>query len=165
MTEVGHWVSPGGDGKTPNRGVGFLHISVMGGGLYKSVAPDIPQTYWRAVILGSRKPGNPFVLAVPFTGSKNVKVAAGTNGGYDIAARSGFYASDFAVAAGVARRYTAASSLADLLSGPSHRFWQDKPNNYVYFKYEGGLVSANPAPPDQEHYDQAETSVAVSVAV
>jgi hypothetical protein len=165
LAEVGHWIAPGGtapDGSAiqTHGGIEFTHFAVMEGGVYKSIAPDIPQTYWYDVIFGSRVAGKSFVRGVPFTGAKTAKVAAGTNnddmgGGHD------YYGTNPGVAANYTRRYTAASSLADLISGAADRFWQDKPNNYVWYKYTGGY-NGYTNDPTLDTYDYFATYVVVS---
>jgi hypothetical protein len=164
LAEVGHWTTPGGDGSGKKYDVGFQHVGVMAGGVYKILTPDIPQIYWCQSVFGSRDPGAAFVLCVPFTGSKVARVCAASNGGYEIFGQ-GYWSSDFKVSLGIARRYTAGTSAADIINGASNRFWQDTANNCVWLKYEGGFSYPAPeVPPTDEQYDQAPVYIAVSAA-
>jgi hypothetical protein len=165
LAEVGHWIAPAGPtpsgGTLSTHGIGFQHFPVMQGGVFKSISPDIPQQYWYEIVYGAKAAGTTFVRGVPFTGSKTAKVAAGTSSN-DMGGGSDYYASDYAASHNFARRYTTASSLADLISGAANRFWQDKPNNYVWFKFEGGLTPTAQAAEGTDKYDFNETIVVVS---
>jgi hypothetical protein len=169
LAEVGHWTNPAyGAGNTAPKLGGRL-MGAMEGGVYKILLPSPVQTYFKCRILGSRLAGNPFVFGVPFSGSKTAKVATASNGNNDLQTNTDWYSTDYAVTYGLSRRFTSASSISDLISGASNRFWQDKPNNIVWVKYEGGYNYPNQDPtspyyvaPDTEEYDRAPIALAVS---
>jgi hypothetical protein len=173
LAEVDRWMSPGGNGSNTVRGVGFQHVAVANGGVYKLVTPDIPQNYWCASVLGARdKNDDWFVLCIPFTGSKTARVASNVSE-YDLT-QNGYYASTFAIADDSGRRFTevtSGGSEANIIAGSANRFWQDKANNCVWLKFKGGLYYSydNPANPyyidhNDELYPQALMYLAVSAA-
>jgi hypothetical protein len=128
---IGTWTV--GDGKTSSMLPRMRNFVTRPGGRYVLTFPGrpLPKTFMMNVINGYRV-GDNFLLAVQFDGTVNAKA-------YVLQGAQNFRTlpmTNTTTLATQTRYMTSASSLADVTSGTGNRFWQDRANNLVWFKYQ-----------------------------
>lgn len=139
--DAGNAVFSIGDGNTAPKLGWMRHFAMVKGGTYALRFPGVslPQTNLLITLHNLNAASDYVVLGVPFDGTKNARAYFTTdndpNGIDGVSAGS-------ARAARI-RRLTAASSVAEVASASAgDRFYQDKANNLVWVRPQGGL------PPD-----------------
>ena len=140
--EIGRWSVA--DGNTSTMLPNMRHFAARTGARYVLRFPGKPNPRSFAMSVSNAfRAGDSFVFAVAFDGSVNATgyLLAGSEHNRDDPKN---WASGDARNQHV-RRFTATSSLAEVQNSPGDRLWQDRANNLVWIKYQGGLPFPNEA--------------------
>ncbi|HSV70521.1 MAG TPA: G8 domain-containing protein [Methylibium sp.] len=134
--EIGRWTI--GDGATSAGFNNMRHFAARTGARYSLSFPGRPIPRWVNLnVSNAYRSGDSFVMSVPFDGAAN---AAGyTVAGFEFIREQvrTWSASDSRQQH--VRRFQPASSLAEVTASAGDRMWQDRANNRVWFKFQGGL--------------------------
>jgi hypothetical protein len=131
--EIGRWSN--GDGATSTMLGNMRHFAARPGGRYILRFPGKPSPRWFAMTVGNAYRANDsMVMAVAFDGSANVS-------GYTV---SGYeYGRQAPPEPSTTRAFSPAQSLAEVIASPGTKLWQDRANNLVWFKLQGGMPYPN----------------------
>ncbi|HSV69353.1 MAG TPA: G8 domain-containing protein [Methylibium sp.] len=131
-TEIGRWSLLGGGASNIDH---FQHFAARNGGRYVLRFPGRPLPRRLALsVSNAYRASDSMLLAVSFDGTV-------TAGGHLV---SGFaYSRESASAPQYMRRFQQVSSLAAVMAGSGDRIWQDRTNNLVWVRIQGGLPYPN----------------------
>jgi hypothetical protein len=130
---IGSWSVA--DGTTSTMLGNMRHFSARPGGRYILRFPGKPNPRWFAMTVGNAYRSNDSMLmAVAFDGS--VTASGHTVSGYEHGRQAPPEPS-------TTRALTPAASLAEVAASPGTKLWQDRANNLVWFKLQGGLPYPN----------------------
>lgn len=131
--EIGRWSVA--DGATSTMFAWMRHFAARPGGRYVLRFPGKPNAKWFAMnIRNAFRSNDSMLMAVAFDGSVTAR-------GYTV---SGFENNRLAPPdPSYVRPFSAATSLAEVIASPGTKLWQDRANNLVWFKYQGGMGFPN----------------------
>jgi G8 domain/Glucodextranase, domain B len=124
-----------GDGATSTMLGNMRHFAARPGGRYVLRFPGKPNPRWFAMTVGNAwRATDSMLMAVAFDGGV-------TASGYTV---SGFeHARQAPPDSSYARAFTPAASLGEVAASSGNKLWQDRANNLVWFKVQGGMAYPN----------------------
>lgn len=131
--EIGRW-SVGDGALAPALG-NMRHFAALPGSRYVLRFPGKPNPRWFAMtVTNAWRASDSMLMAVAFDGSV-------TASGYTIAGYVG--SRDRTDVPNSMRNFTAAASLAEVSASAGNKLWQDRANNLVWIKFQGGIPYPN----------------------
>jgi len=144
-TEIGRWTV--GDGQTATKLGMMRHFAARPGGYYVLRFPGKPAAKsFRMTVTNANRAEDSFMMAVSFDGRRDAVgyIAAGWENNRE---DPKVWADSSPLQKHV-RKFTPVNSLAEVAASSGNRLWQDRANNLVWIKYQGGLPY-QPSPPDR----------------
>jgi len=132
---IGTWSV--GDGATSTFLGNMRHFAARPNGRYVLRFPGKPNPKWFAMTVGNAfRQTDSMLMAVAFDG--NTTATGYTVSGYE-------HGRESPPEPGTTRAFTPAASLAEVAASAGTKLWQDRANNLVWFKLQGGLPYPNAA--------------------
>jgi G8 domain len=123
------------DGASSTMFANMRHFAARPGGRYVLRFPGKPNPKWFAMTVGNAyRAGDWMLMAVAFDGKTNA--TGHTVSGYEHGRQAPPEPS-------TTRALAPATSLAEVIAGAGTKLWQDRANNLVWFKVQGGLPYPN----------------------